>query len=220
MRLKTSEDAMRNFFDARVSIAAAAGAASCLLLLSPAEARAQGASSRVRMTERRVETMRRQAGQYERDHPNHEGAAADPRDRKRAQELERQIRQDFEGLQAGYNKIVLATAAGARPDAETIPNAVAEVRERAARLRVNLALPKAKEGAGRKAQAVPPEPKQAEPPLTALLKHIYSFVTNPLFEAPSALNVGQAERAARDLDMIVVLSDGIRRDGAPKGRPD
>jgi hypothetical protein len=58
-----------------------------------------------------------------------------------------------------------------------------------------------------------------EESLLKLRKHIYSFVTNPLFEAAPALDVKQADRAGRDLDSILELSEAIRRSGGgTKGR--
>jgi hypothetical protein len=198
-----------------------AGASAFLLAASPAPARAQG-GSRARSAERRVDTLNRQGEQYERDSLGRErkGPADGAGDRRRAEDLTAQVKRDFEGLQAGYNKIVVAMASGERADPEAILDSVAEVERCAARLRNNLALPRAKgaKAEKRRGEAVA---AQTEEPLLALRKHIYSFVTNPLFESPSVLDVEQAGKAGRDLDMILELSEVIRRSGArPNGRPD
>ncbi|HEY9285192.1 MAG TPA: hypothetical protein VIP46_17190, partial [Pyrinomonadaceae bacterium] len=53
----------------------------------------------------------------------------------------------------------------------------------------------------------------AADPLASLGRHLHSFLTNPLFESQSVLDVGQAARAARDLERIIELSDGLKKDG-------
>ena len=135
---------------------------------------------------------------------------------RRAQELAEQVRHDFEGLQAAYNDIVLAMSPKGSHDLDSILDSVGEVKKCAARLRTNLALPRAKDEE-HKAQT---EAARTEDSLLLLRKHIYSFVTNPLFEAAPVLNVEQAGKAARDLEMILELSESIRRGGRPKGHQD
>ena len=211
---------MKNFRGGGIGIRVLAGAASCLLAASAVPARAQG-GSRARSAERRVDTLNRQGEQYERDGlgRGRAGTADDAGGRRRAEDITAQVKRDFEGLQAGYNKIVIAMASGERADPDSILDSVAEVERCAARLRSNLALPRAKGGKGEKRRgesgAAP-----AEEPLLALRKHIYSFVTNPLFESPSVLDVEQAGKAGRDLDMILELSERIKRSGRPNGRHD
>jgi hypothetical protein len=97
---------------------------------------------------------------------------------------------------------------------------VAEVGKSAARLRNNLALPKVGPDEGDEARGEVSAAK-VEESLLELRKHIYNFVTNPLFEGSRVLDVGQAKKAGRDLDMILKLSEGLRRSsGRPKGRPE
>lgn len=210
-------DVVKNFRAGGIGIAVLAGAAACLLAASATTARAQGGGSRSRTAERRVDTLNRQGEQYERDKlgREREGPLDAAGERRRAQDRAAQVKRDFEGLQAGYNKIVLAMSSKERRDPDSILESVAEVERCALRLRNNLALPRPK---GEKADkrgggpgAAPPEES-----LLALRKHIYSFVTNPLFESPSVLDVEQAGKAGRDLDMILELSAALRKDG---GRP-
>jgi len=212
---------VKNFLGGGIGIAVCAGAASCLLAAaSAAPARAQGGGSRARSVERRVDTLNRQGEQYERDHlgREREGPADSPGERRRAQERAAQVKRDFEGLQAGYNKIVLAMSSGERFNPDSVLDSVAEVGRCAARLRHNLALPHAKaEKEEKRRDEAAPAP--LEESLLALRKHVYSFVTNPLFESPSGLDVEQAGKAGRDLDMILELAEAIRRSGGkPKAR--
>jgi len=169
---------------------------------------------------RRTDTLNRQGEQYERDRLSREskgkGAADEPGERRPSRETAGQVRRDFEGLQAAYNRIVLAMAPEGSRDLDSILDAVGEVKKCAAGLRAHLALPRAEDDE-RKTRDDAAEP-QMEEALLMLRKHIYSFVTNPLFESAPVLNVEQAGKAGRDLDMILELSEGIRRNGRPKGQ--
>ena len=215
---------MKDLSDGAVRIAALCGAASCLLLASAAPARAQRGSAGTRSVDRRIETMNRQGEEYARDKAgrDREGTTESAEERRRAHAANEQVRHDFEGLQAGYNKIVLALSNGARPDDEKITHAVAEVRKFAGRLRDHLSLPQAPEGEARDktpgASAVAPDAPSAES-LQTLCRHIYSFVTNPIFEGPGVLDVKQSARASRDLDAILKLSESLRHGVGEKARP-
>jgi len=196
----------------------AVGCVAALLLAAPSHA--QRGSPGAAAAGRRNDTLNRQGEQYERDRLSREGQnpSGKPDDRRAARELAERIKRDFEGLQAGYNEIVLAMRPGGSHDLDSILDSVEEVKKCAARLRASLALPRAKdaEEKGREAAGAAP----VEETLLMLRKHIYSFVTNPLFEAAPVLDVEQATKAGRDLDMILELSEGIMRNGRPKGRPD
>jgi len=199
------------------AVAAGLVAASCLLSAPAWPAAAQG--PRGRGAERRAETMRRQGEQFERDELSRDraGPEVEAAERRRTQALTEQVRHDLEGLQAGYNRIVLAMASGEGGDSAAILDAVSRVRKAAGRLRENLALPRA-EGGGAGPRREPDAGVTGEP-LLRLRKHIYSFVTNPLFEAAPALDLEQAGKAARDLDEIISLSEGIRKSGTRPKRP-
>ncbi len=202
----------------RTGIAALICAASFLLTAGPCLAQRGGPGATA--AGRRTDTLTRQGEQYERDHLGRDvkAPAASAGERRRAKDLAGQVRRDFEGLQSAYNKIVLAMAPGARPDPDSLLDSVAEVKRCAARLRDNLALPRVEKDGEDKARDGAGE-APLEESLLKLRKHVYSFVTNPLFEAAPALDVKQAERAGRDLDIILGLSEAIRRSGGgPKGQ--
>ena len=212
---------MRNYYAGVISIAAPLVVASFLLLVSPWQSLAQRGGPGATAAGRRIDTLNRQGEQYERDSLGREpeGPADAPQRRRRAQDLASQVKRDFEGLQAGYNKIVLAASSGRALDLDSVINTVAEVRKCAARLRDNLALPRSKDDEGDKPRGG--AGRGIEETLLTLRKHIFSFVTNPTFEAPAVINVEQARKAGRDLDMILELSEGFRRSsGRPKWQPD
>ncbi|HYP52318.1 MAG TPA: hypothetical protein VEQ42_02195, partial [Pyrinomonadaceae bacterium] len=216
------EDDVKNFYAGRVGVAALICASSFLLMVSAEPSFAQRGSPGATAAGRRVDTLTRQGEQYERDNLGREREApADaPRDRRRAKDAAEQVKRDFDGLQAAYNKIVLAMAPGKRPDLDSILDSVVEVKRCASRLRDHLALPKAGDDEADEARG---EARAArlEESLLMLRKHIYSFVTNPLFDGPPVLDVQQAAKARRDLDKILELSESIRRSGdRPEARQD
>ncbi len=212
---------MKNFHSGGIRSAALGCAALFLLAVSPWPSLAQRGGPGATAAGRRTDTLNRQGEQYERDRLSREskGPASAPGDKRHAREVAEQVRHDFEGLQAAYNDIVLAMSPKGSHDLDSILDSVGEVKKCAARLRTNLALPKAEDEAGR-AQADAGAAQTEESLLLLLRKHIYSFVTNPLFETAPVLDVKQAGKAARDLEMILELSESIRRGGGPKGRQD
>ena len=189
--------------------------AAALCLAAATEGAALAQRGRELGAARRQDQMNRQAAEYERDNLNRDldPAAAKAAERKRVQATAAQVKHDFESLQSGYNRIVLSLSpkrAAAADD--SLPALVAEVNKSAARLKHSLALPRPKEDEAQKAQPAPAAAAAAEP-LASLGRHLHSFLTTPLFESPGVLDVGQAARAARDLDRIIELSDGLKRDG-------
>ncbi len=190
-----------------------------LYLLTGAKDQAFGQSSRssAPSVDRRIDRMNRQGEEYERDKLRGEldGKPATSKDRRRAQELATQVKQDFEGLQAGYNQIVLAMASKKPLNYDSVIAAVVEIKKCSSRLKGRLALPQPKNDLAKKVSndLDSYSREQIEGSLLTLRKHIYSFVTNPLFEAPSVLDVVQAKKAGDDLESIIDLSERIGKSG-------
>ena len=192
-------------------------ACAALCVAAAAEGSALAQRGRDLGAARRQDQMNRQAAEYERDHQNRDldPAAAEAAERKRVQATAAQVKHDFEALQTGYNRLVLSLSAKRAADSDdALPAVVAEVNKCAARLKNNLALPRPKEGEAQKVQpAAAPAAAASADPLASLGRHLHSFLTNPLFESQAVLDVAQAARAARDLERIIELSDGLKRDG-------
>lgn len=185
-----------------------------LCLAAAAEGAAFAQRGRELGAARRQDQMNRQATEYERDHQNRDldPSAADAAERKRTRATAAQVKHDFESLQNGYNRIILSlTAKRAAEAGDSLPDVVAEVNKCATRLRHSLALPLPKEDEARKSEPAPAA--AAADPLASLGRHLHSFLTNPLFESPGVLDVGQGARAARDLERIIELSGGLKKDG-------
>lgn len=162
--------------------------------------------------ERRAEQLNRQGAEYERDSLNAElkGGSEKPRDQRRLKVVATEIQQDFEGLQAGYNRIVLTMASKKDPHDDAVLTAVAAIGKCSARLKTNLGLPRPDDKAKREVGTDTTSEKME--PLLMLRKYVYSFVTNPLFESMGVLDVRQAKKAGQDLERIIELSESIRKE--------
>jgi hypothetical protein len=161
---------------------------------------------------RRIEEINRQSAENERDAMNRDlrGDSRKTENSKQRQALREQIKKDFEGIQAEYNKIVLNLKPNADVSRDFLIEAAGNIRERAARLKTNLALPETKD---EKLKNAPEEKTESvRQSLLALCKHIYNFVTNPIFETPTGLDIEQSSRAQKDLEAIIQISDKIKTD--------
>jgi len=191
------------------------GVALCILAATAAPAFAQVGSRGTPPSslERREDLSNRQATEYEIERSSRElkKGPATPADRKRGLEVAEQIKHDFAGLQESHNQIVLFMTEkdGLNHNHDSVLRAIAEIKKHATRLKTNLALPKPEQEkvADRSASGN----EQFEISLMTLRKHIYNFVTNPLFEKPGALDLEQGRKAGLDLDRIIELSDSIRK---------
>jgi hypothetical protein len=209
----TSEGDVKNFRAGGIC-GAVVGCATVFLLtvVLPGSSLAQRGSPGAAAAERRTDTLNRQGERYERDHLGQESknTTGSPSDWRRAQDAAGQVKRDFEGLQAAYNRIVLAMRPEGTHDVDSILESVKEVKKCATRLRANLALPKGKDGEDKSPDTA--GAARMEDSLMLLRKHIYSFVTNPLFETTNAvLNVEHARKAGRDLDLILELSESLAK---------
>ncbi len=169
--------------------------------------------------ERRVDHLKRQSEQYERDKLSGDiqRGGSTPSYRRPSAAVALRVKQDFENLQANYNEIVLAMTTKKPLDHDLILEAVEEIRKSSVRLKNDLALPQSEENKeSQDSQKI--DSDRFESALLTLREHIYSFVTNPLFESSGVLDVMHAEKASVDLDMIIELSENISRSNASSKR--
>ncbi len=155
---------------------------------------------------RREEKMQRQNEQYERDNLERELASGTrrPHAGKNSEALA-QVKQDFEKLQARYNKIVLGMASKQGLDHHAVLQDVSDIKKSASRLKTNLALPEPEVAHPKTTTVATP----LEESLLKLQKFIYDFVTNPLFDNAAAYDVEQAKKAGADLREIIFVSQCI-----------
>lgn len=162
--------------------------------------------------DRRIETINRQSREAERDNMNREmnGKNRKAVNAKQTEAIKTQIKEDFEALQTTYNKIIINLQSGNLERAFVL-EATGSVKKYTARLKENLALPKpesesASEIAGKEELNLD-DPRKS---LRALCRHIYNFVTNPIFNEPTGLDVLQAVKAEDEMNKIIELSEKIK----------
>lgn len=159
--------------------------------------------------ERRVNTMNRQAAEYERENmaSDKKGDADRAISAKRAKLIRAEIEEDLNALQTTYNDTVTALQAKGELGSDFARESASKVKKHASRLKSNLSLPKPDKDEERLSLEALPDGTRAA--LTALCKRIYEFVTNPIFETHAGLNLEHAAKARRDLDSIIRFSDKL-----------
>ena len=123
----------------------------------------------------------------------------------------RDVEEDFEQLQLRNYSLAGAAGRGDPLDYALIKKEAAEVRKRAARLKLYLSLPKPEET--QKPEKVSEVLnagglRSAAASLDALVN---SFVWNPVFRRPGVVDLEQSSKAGRDLAGIISLSEQIRK---------
>jgi hypothetical protein len=187
---------------ARASLVAAAVT---IMLSSPDATRAQ--SSQSARDARRIDMEMRQRSLRDLEKLLHKPDAKAPDKRP----LYRDVAEDFKQLQLRNYNLSQAAGRGAPLDYALIRAEAAEVKKRAARLRLYLSLPQPDEDRKRdkgEEEATPEGLTSAAASLDALVN---SFVWNPVFQRPDVIDLEQSSKASRELEEIIRLSDQIRR---------
>jgi hypothetical protein len=186
-------------------------AAVIFCLAAELDVSAQGGRS-ISTINRRIEQITRQSEQFERDRMNREMKTRpdSAQNSKQFEAVKAQIKEDLEAVQSAYNKIVLSMQSGGALRRDFVVETAGNIKKHTERLAENLLLP---------------EPKKDEKPelaaenfdshrksLIALCRHIFNFITNPIFDSAKVLDLEQAAKARRELDIIVHLSGKIKDD--------
>lgn len=193
----------------RSKISIVLGASMCCLGIFASDVLAQG---RTYSVARRIEKIENQADQYERDglHRDREDKATTGSDQKRARAIAAQVTEDFQRIQVIYNDLVRTLTAGKSLESVSLSESILGINRCAVRLKTNLALPEIKDKS--KNQVVHDvADERLTSSVTVLLNRISSFVTNPLFESTSVLDVELSTKASVDLNEIIELSNGIKK---------
>jgi hypothetical protein len=134
-----------------------------------------------------------------------------PNDPKRARALMDQVSEDFQRILTRHNELVRAIDANQSVDYQFLAEATGEIRKRSARLQSSLKLDKPEAASDdRKAESllVGLETKDK---MILLCKKIESFVQNPIIEKPGTVDAQALEKARKDLQSIVELSDVMKK---------
>ncbi len=167
--------------------------------------------------ERRIETLNRQAREYDReDLARGKKKESEAESLRRARELRMQVAEDLSALQTAYNDLVLTLrSSSAGPAESSVTASATEIRKRAARLKSNLALPEPDAETQREGAIPLPPPETPRKALGTLCRYILAFVTNPIFEPGAAFDVNHATQAGRDLEAIIEVSGRLSEPTKP-----
>jgi hypothetical protein len=122
-----------------------------------------------------------------------------------------QIREDYVRIQVVNNELAQAAAATGTLDLKMVSRSVAEIKKRADRLMLNLALPEADSAEERPKPAVGTEAEQLKKALAALDALILRMVRNPLFRNPKLVDARESPLVRRDLEEIIELSGQLKK---------
>lgn len=177
-----------------------------LLALFSTFANAQS-SRQLTAMERRIETMNRQAKEYEREEMQRESNGAVKRNAqnlKSAKVIRAEIEEDLNGLQEHYNKVITELQLKKDLSSNFAKEHALLIKKHAARLKVNLSLPKSQQ---EKTLVAPPSDTRKS--LSDLCKQIFDFVTNPMFEGAKGFDVEQSTKAGQSLESIIFMAEQI-----------
>lgn len=160
--------------------------------------------------ERRIDEINRQSEKLERENMNSElkKQRDSPEQSRQTQVLRAEIKEDLEHIQSAYNQIVILLQSGDEPSRDFIFETTDSIKKHAGRLAHNLSLPEPKEAERKENQVESFESPRKS--LRSLGRHIFNFITNPIFDAPQVLDIEQAVKARLELDKIIQLSETIR----------
>lgn len=134
-----------------------------------------------------------------------------PSDPKRSQAMMEQVSEDFQRILTLHNEIVRAISANRSLGYQFISDATGEIRKRSARLQSSLKLPKPDPTAENRGAGTDLKVMETKDELILLCKQIESFVRNPIIEKPGTVDAQQLEKARKDLQSVVELSDAIKK---------
>jgi hypothetical protein len=131
--------------------------------------------------------------------------------RPRAQQALAQLQEDFSRLQVA-NRDLLRTALSKNTlDPRFVSKSVLEIKKRAERLNLNLALPEPERQTQVSEAGAASTPGQLKASVLKLGRLIFSFVDNPFFREESVVDTQLTTKARRDLEDIIELSKQIKK---------
>lgn len=158
--------------------------------------------------ERRIETINRQAREYEREEMQREGngRTTATQNKRPAKVIRAEIEEDLNGLQNSYNQIVTTLQSRREITDAFAKDSASSIKKYAERLKLNLSLPEPNDKEKTVTETLPDGTRKS---LSALCKHIYAFITNPIFETTTGMNVEHSVKARQSLDTIIALAEKI-----------
>jgi hypothetical protein len=123
----------------------------------------------------------------------------------------KQVREDFKDLQALNNKMMAEAWARETLDYSLMSDMASSIRGKAVRLNVNLNLPSIDHVEKAPSDSNVSTSREFRSALLVLDRTIMSFVTNPVFKKPKAIEVSEATRARHDLESVIELTADLKK---------
>jgi hypothetical protein len=139
------------------------------------------------------------------------GDGRQPNDPKRSQAMMDQVNEDFQRILILHNEIVHAITANKSLSYQYISDATGEIRKRSARLQSSLMLQRPEPAAENRGPGPGLKVTETKDELILLCRQIERFIKNPIIETPGTVDALQLEKARRDLQSVVELSNDIKK---------
>ncbi len=130
----------------------------------------------------------------------------------------RQIGEDFRELQSLNNKMMAQAWSQPILDYRYVSDMISQIRGKATRLKINLSFPEVSDEEPKQSDAKFSDHEKFRAGLLLLDRRIMSFATNPLFQKPDVVEVDLANKASRDLEVVIELSAKLRKEAAALGK--
>jgi hypothetical protein len=158
---------------------------------------------------RRLDDFNNQSVKAERDEMNKElrGKKPSAEELKRVAALKAQLKEDLESLQEAYNTLVTKLKASEPMPPKLAAEVGERVHLRSERLLKNLNLPAPKSPDTGETKSYTGDTNTL---LRSMCSLLFKFITDPMFESPSAIDVESGAKARLTLEELIRLSDHIR----------
>jgi hypothetical protein len=134
-----------------------------------------------------------------------------PNDPKRAQAMMDQVSEDFHRILTRHNELVRAIDANQSLDYKFIAEATSEIRRRSVRLQSSLKLERLEASANDQKTESHLGGMETKDQMILLCKQIEAFVKNPIIEKPGIVDAQALEKARKDLQSVVEISDVMKK---------
>src|SRR5436305_5820073 len=140
------------------------------------------------------------------------GEKGRPNDPKRAQAMMDQVSEDFQRILTRHNELVRVIAANQSLNYQFISDAMSEIKKRSARLQSSLKLAKPENTTDDSKTESAFVGMETKDEMILLCKKIESFVKNPIIEKPGTVDAQALDKARKDLQSIVEVSDVMKKE--------
>lgn len=123
-----------------------------------------------------------------------------------------ELQEDFKKIQVANLEMIRTLSKGGTPDLKFFADSAAEIKKRAARLKVNLVLPEPENKEEKRViQDSPMSIDQLKRSILNLGKLVYNFVKSPFFREIDVVNPDEGKKVRQNLDDIIELSERIKK---------